>query len=657
MKKENSKTWYSIKAESDSDTAEILIYEEIGKSYWDENGIDAKTFVKELGNIKAKQINLRINSPGGSVYDGLAIYNALKRHDANITTYVDGIAASIASVIALAGDKVVMADNALFMIHNPWGVCIGDSQEMMKTAETLDKVRDAIITTYKNRTALTDDELKKAMNEETWYSAEEAKEVGFCDEVEGKANLQACARFDLNKFGFLKIPNAILHISKGNSPELYNNLGGEKMDKDKEEEGKPERKIQVMGNAEASEIVKLANQYGYPDKAADWVASGKSVEVVAKEILSMRKTDPIVQPGSEYVVNLTDNEQKQYSLARAIMNAVNSAEGKGTFSGFEKDVSDEIAKKLPTSYKAKGGFFVPLNLRNVRAAALDSKTATKGLETVFDQPGNLIEMLRNTSIVARLGAKILSGLTSPITFVKQTGALTIAWNGENPGSDVSESNITFGTVSLSPKTCQGTTAYSRQLLAQSSFDVENLVRNDFAISHALGWDLAALHGSGVSNEPYGIYNVAGVNSKAMGGTPTFAKLVDMTTECALDNALLGNLGWASTPGMAGKMMQTLVASAAGSAMIWSGNQVEGLMIGYKALASNQVKKTLGGGSDHGIIFGNWSDLIIGMWGAMELIVDVYAKKKQGLIEVTSFQMCDVAVRHPESFCVATGATI
>jgi HK97 family phage major capsid protein len=194
-------------------------------------------------------------------------------------------------------------------------------------------------------------------------------------------------------------------------------------------------------------------------------------------------------------------------------------------------------------------------------------------------------------------------------------------------------------------------------------DVESVVRGDIAQAISLAWDLAGIHGSGASNQPTGIYKATGPNAVAMGGVPTFGKIVDMITECAKDNAILTNLGFVTTPGMAGKMMQTLVASAAGSNMIWTGSIIDGLMNGHKALASNQVSAIMSasdasGGSSHGLIFGSWDELLIGLFGpGLEIIVDPYAKKKQALIEVTGFQMADIAIRHGAAFCKATGATI
>jgi HK97 family phage major capsid protein len=261
-----------------------------------------------------------------------------------------------------------------------------------------------------------------------------------------------------------------------------------------------------------------------------------------------------------------------------------------------------------------------------------------------------------------MGATVLAGLGSPVTFPKQTASGTASWVGENPGSDVSDTDLDTTTVALAPKTLTSSTSYSRQLLAQASFDVEALVRADLAKIHALAIDKAAIHGLGSSNEPTGIYAASGVNSKAMGGAVAFGELVDMATEVALDNALLGSTGFVTNPGMAGKLMQVLEASSAGARMIWTGTHAEGQVAGYRAMSTNQVSKVMSGstptgGSEYGIVFGNWADLYIGTWGALEVIVDPYRLKKQGMVEVTSFQLADILLRHGESFCKATGATL
>ena len=177
--KTNNQSWYSIKAKA-NDTAEISIYDEIG--YW---GITAKSFSKDLkalGN-NLKQINLHIHSPGGDVFDGIAIYNLLKNHPANVTVYIDGLAASMASVIAMAGNEVIMPENAMMMIHKPWGVQGGDAEDMRKYADLLDKIENTLIPAYANKTGKTPEELAEMLSAETWLNGKECVEQGFADKL------------------------------------------------------------------------------------------------------------------------------------------------------------------------------------------------------------------------------------------------------------------------------------------------------------------------------------------------------------------------------------------------------------------------------------------------------------------------------------------
>ena len=201
--------WYEIKNKGDK--AEIWIYEMIGEDFWTGGGVTAKNFQKELSEIKASQIDLHINSPGGDVFDGIAIYNLIKQHPAKVTSYVDGLAASIASVIALAGDQIYMAENALFMIHNPYGMAFGESADMRKMADLLDTVRGSIVKAYVSKTGKPDTEIFPLMDSETWMTADEAVEFGFIDEVTEKMDMAACAKFVpvMAKAGFKHIPEHI----------------------------------------------------------------------------------------------------------------------------------------------------------------------------------------------------------------------------------------------------------------------------------------------------------------------------------------------------------------------------------------------------------------------------------------------------------------
>ncbi len=185
--------------------AEILLYDEI--SWW---GITAEAFRRELDAITAPTINLRINSPGGDVFESLAIYNAVREHPARVVAHIDGLAASMASVIALAADEVRMAENAFLMVHNPWSLVIGNAVDLRKEADLLDKVAGSLVMAYRNKTGATDEQIAAWMDAETWFTAAEAAEAGFADEVaqdgapEGDA---PAALFDLSVFG--NVPDAL----------------------------------------------------------------------------------------------------------------------------------------------------------------------------------------------------------------------------------------------------------------------------------------------------------------------------------------------------------------------------------------------------------------------------------------------------------------
>jgi ATP-dependent Clp endopeptidase proteolytic subunit ClpP len=177
-------------------TAKIYIYDVIA---W--YAVNADDFVKDLNQVTAKKIELHVNSPGGDVFEGITIYNALRAHPAEVETCVDGLAASIASVIALAGTKVRIAEGAFFMVHNPAAGVWGEAKDLRHTADVLDKVGDSIAGIYAAATGRSVKEMLEAMEAETWYGAAEAMEFGFADQVDGAAaDTAAEARWDLSVY-------------------------------------------------------------------------------------------------------------------------------------------------------------------------------------------------------------------------------------------------------------------------------------------------------------------------------------------------------------------------------------------------------------------------------------------------------------------------
>ena len=187
-----NENWYNINSKA-SKVVDVYIFDEIGMG-----GVNAQGFIEEIKSFKDSPMNLHINCVGGDVFDGMAIFNIIKKRTAKTTVYIEGIAASMGSVIALAADSVVMAENSLFMIHNAWGGAMGEAKEMKKTANLLDKISGEIADIYVKKTKLPYDKVKEMMDEETWLNAEEALELGFIDSISDA--IKVAAKYDVSKF-------------------------------------------------------------------------------------------------------------------------------------------------------------------------------------------------------------------------------------------------------------------------------------------------------------------------------------------------------------------------------------------------------------------------------------------------------------------------
>jgi ATP-dependent Clp protease protease subunit len=204
-----------IPIECKGDTADVLIYDQIGRSFFDD-GITAKAFAEQLREHKnVKTINVRINSPGGNVFDATAIFNTLRNHGAKVITHIEGAALSAASLVAMAGDEIRMAANGYLMIHDPSSAVRGRADEMRKHAEMLDRVKATLVATYATRTKQPSDVIAKMMSEETWLGAEDAKAKGFADTVAEASAV--VATFDPHQF--TNVPQD-LRISLQKEPKM-----------------------------------------------------------------------------------------------------------------------------------------------------------------------------------------------------------------------------------------------------------------------------------------------------------------------------------------------------------------------------------------------------------------------------------------------------
>lgn len=274
-----------------TNSAEINIYGSIGSSWWDES-VSASQFskdLKELGN-DIEEITVRINSTGGSVYDGLAIRSLLKNHKASVTVMVDGLAASIASIIAMSGDKIVMAKGSMMMIHNPLSGGWGEAKDLREIADFLDKIRDSLVSVYASRTGKTTEELIELLDAETWMSAEEAVEMGFADQVEDEVTVSAGIA------GTIAVVNGVsMDLSKFvNPPDLKAFKVPQLEPKVLNVKKEPEAEDQKM------DLEKLKNEY--PELYKVIKNEGRD-EGIQSERDRMKAIDELIMPGYEEIFN------------------------------------------------------------------------------------------------------------------------------------------------------------------------------------------------------------------------------------------------------------------------------------------------------------------------------------------------------------------
>ena len=331
------KFWNLVKNEEEK-TAELILYGSIGSDeYWDD--ISDKVFKQDIENLgDVENITLHINSPGGSVFSAVAIANTLKNHKAKVIANIDGLAASAATIITSACDTVRMPKNALFMIHNPITFAYGNNQEMQKTVEMLDKVKNSIIETYLSKTKTDKETLSELMDNETWMDAETAKEYGFVDEivneevgkefVENKLIINNMA-FDISKFkNFRKAKDTVIDNKKNTKevkmtleelknqfPDLYDYVLNEGKKIGKEEERERIKAIDDIGVNNYSDLIENA-KYVNPISASELAINilKKQKEEKAQKLQNIKNEsqDNFIPPVANDGTTSGKKEEKQF---------------------------------------------------------------------------------------------------------------------------------------------------------------------------------------------------------------------------------------------------------------------------------------------------------------------------------------------------------
>ncbi len=385
----------------------------------------------------------------------------------------------------------------------------------------------------------------------------------------------------------------------------------------------------------SKEIIDLAARHNKRDLADKAISDGISVEEFRGVLLENISNNTPLETPSE--IGMTKEEVREFSLVKAIRAMANPSDRKAQEeAAFEFECSAEAARQYG---KDAQGIMLPAEvLRTWKQRDINSSDDSTLIAEDY-RGGDFIDVLRNSSSVMQAGATMLRGLQGNVVIPKKTAASSGGWIATE-GSAAAESEFTSGSVTMSPKVIGAFTDATRLLLQQSSLDVENLIRDDLTQSIATAIDLGALAGTGSSGQPTGISATSGINTTTFAAAnPTWAEIVAMESAVANDNALNGSLGYICRPADFGTLKTTEKATGTAQFVVSPDNS----MNGYNVIRSNQV-------TSGDFYFGNFADLLIGMYGGLDITVDPYALSTSGGVRIVALQTVDVAVRHAVSFC-------
>ena len=429
--------------------------------------------------------------------------------------------------------------------------------------------------------------------------------------------------------------------------------------------------------ARVAEIEGMCRSHQIPDEMRNHMVTLKAPIEQARGIVLntvLARGNGAASLGHDTNPDMTDKEKNKYSLTRAIAAAVGERMGDNTAwkdAGFEREVSQAIGKR---SGKTTAGLFMPTNLRFYAQRAADYSfgtgtglsAASGGSNMVANNllTGSFIDLLRNKARVLAMGAQMLSGLVGNVDIPRQKSAGSVYWVGE--GGTLSQTGGQFDKVSLSPKHIGALSVITRNMLQQSTPDIEMMVRADMLQTVALGIDAAALYGTGSAFQPLGIANQSGIGSViggTNGGALTIDNLIDLETFVTSNNADDGALAYLTNAKAVGALKK--LKSTTGQ-YLWTNSPMgqrsgtPGEINGYTMARTNQARSTLIKGSGSGlseVFFGDWSQVMVGEWGVLEILPNPYAAGiyESGGVELRVLQSLDIGVRHPQSFATMSDA--
>lgn len=417
-------------------------------------------------------------------------------------------------------------------------------------------------------------------------------------------------------------------------------------------------------------MVEIRSMDGKITKLRESIALRESQDDMDNEIKDKkfgRDVQPraVADPAREGLSNKEHKDLQNYSFVRALNACLDGRK----LDGLEGEMAQEGEKEqreakvermggnlvIPQLVLRSAGALGSMETRDTTATGTTTNPGDQGGVTIATMVGSLIDRLRKKLIMNSMGVTMLGGLQGNIDFPKVIADDEAVEKAENAVS--AESSVTFSKISLSPRRLPVFVEVSRQLLMQSTADIEAWLRNDMAFQIAQVMDNRAINGSG-SSQPFGILNTVGVGAVALGtngGAPTYDMIVDMETQVASLDADFGALGYIANTKTRGKLKKTLVASNTAAQMIWDRQNPSSPLNDYKVGVTNLVPSNLvKGGSGaicSGMAFGNFNDALMGQWGGLEFLINPYSRDTEGLIRINAWTFYDFILRRVESFAV------
>lgn len=680
----------TIKAAAEGTALELAMIGEVG---WD---ISASMLQRELVG-RTEDLTINLFSYGGDAIEGLAIYSMLARYPGKKRMVIDGVAASAASVIAMAGDEIVMPESSFLMIHEAWGLAIGGSNDLRHQADLIDRISTSYRQAYSARSGMSDEDVASLMAAESWLTAAEAVEFGFATEAAPAREIRSAA---VPRGRFAKVPQALVQlvefvepsrpraqVATAKAEDLKLLVTAPAADAKAEAihslipGTQTEPVPMTIHNTEAADreaaaiqserdrartIRNMCEQSGAGnEKANEYINSGAEIGKVREELFALvtgkekRSISSRLQDSGDGLLGMNDQEVKSYNILNAIRHFSDPTDVRlRQAAGLELEASAAAVKQ--SGRELQGSFRIPADVmvaqipgmgagrRGIRAdQSAGSFTSGGALIDTDLLVGSMIELIYNRLSITAAGATVLSGLVGDIDIPKETSGPTHYWVGEGQAPDASE--ILVGQLSLTPKTVGAKTVLTRRFISQTSFSAEAWVRSHLSRKVAVGIDKDFLYSPGGSKRPLGLRFTDGVKtetlsggqSKTIDGTSynfgTFLNLVEMETKVSLANLDVPSMAYMMNAHARGAYKTTL-ENAQSDFYILRNNEING----YPALMSNQLVF-------NNTLFGDMSQVLLAFWSGQDIGVNPYKYQDSGSVEISILQDCDFGVRYPEAF--------